>query len=126
MGFSREEYWSGLPFSSPGHLPDPGIKDGLQGYKQILYHLSYKEVLKESIFEGFSGTSWSVQLLSHVSLFLTPQTAARQASLSITNFQSLLKLTSIKSVMPSILMAESEEELKSLLMKVKDESEKVG
>ena len=26
MGFSREEYWSGLPFSSPGDLPDPGIK----------------------------------------------------------------------------------------------------
>ena len=26
MGFSRQEYWSGLPFSSPGHLPDPGIK----------------------------------------------------------------------------------------------------
>ena len=26
MGFPREEYWSGLPFPSPGHLPDPGIK----------------------------------------------------------------------------------------------------
>ena len=26
MGFSRKEYWSGLPFPSPGHLPDPGIK----------------------------------------------------------------------------------------------------
>ena len=26
MGFFRKEYWSGLPFSSPGHLPDPGIK----------------------------------------------------------------------------------------------------
>ena len=26
MGFSRQEYWSGLPFSSPGDLPDPGIK----------------------------------------------------------------------------------------------------
>ena len=25
MGFSRQEYWSGLPFPSPGHLPDPGI-----------------------------------------------------------------------------------------------------
>ena len=25
MGFSRQEYWSGLPFPSPGDLPDPGI-----------------------------------------------------------------------------------------------------
>ena len=26
MGFSRQEYWSGLPFPAPGDLPDPGIK----------------------------------------------------------------------------------------------------
>ena len=39
--------------------------------------------------------------LSHVQLFVTPWTAARQASLSITNSQSFLKLTSIESVMPS-------------------------
>ena len=26
MGFSRQEYWSGLPFASPGHLPHPGIE----------------------------------------------------------------------------------------------------
>ena len=26
LGFSRQEYWSGLPFPSPGELPDPGIK----------------------------------------------------------------------------------------------------
>ena len=26
MGFSRQEYWSGLPFPTPGDLPDPGIK----------------------------------------------------------------------------------------------------
>ena len=45
--------------------------------------------------------SSSVQLLSHVWLFATPWTVARQASLAITNSQSLLKLTSIKSVMPS-------------------------
>ena len=42
----------------------------------------------------------SIQLLSHVSLFATPWTAAHQASLSITNFWSLLKLMSIESVMP--------------------------
>ena len=43
----------------------------------------------------------SVQLLSHVRLFVTPWTAACQASLSITKFQSLFKLMSIRSVMPS-------------------------
>ena len=43
----------------------------------------------------------SVQSLSRVWLFVTPWTAAHQASLSITNSRSSLKLTSIKSVMPS-------------------------
>ena len=43
----------------------------------------------------------SVQSLSRVWLFVTPRTAARQASLSITNSRSILKLKSIKSVMPS-------------------------
>ena len=43
----------------------------------------------------------SVQSPSHVQHFATPWTAARQASLSITNSRSLLKYTSIKSVMPS-------------------------
>ena len=42
-----------------------------------------------------------VQLVTCVRLFATPWTAARQASLSITNSQSLLKLMSIESVMPS-------------------------
>ena len=43
----------------------------------------------------------AVQLLSHVWLFVTPWTAAHQASLSVTKSQSLLKLMSIELVMPS-------------------------
>ena len=43
----------------------------------------------------------SVQLLSHVRLFASPWTAAHQTSLSFTVSQSLLKLMSIKLVMPS-------------------------
>ena len=43
----------------------------------------------------------SVQSLSHVRLFVTPWTVAHQVFLSITNSRSLLKLMSIKSVMPS-------------------------
>ena len=42
MGFSRQEYWSGLPCPSPGDLPDPGIKPGLLHCRQILYHLSHQ------------------------------------------------------------------------------------
>ena len=45
--------------------------------------------------------SQSVQSFSHVWLIATPRTAARQASLSITNSQNLLKLMSVESVMPS-------------------------
>ena len=41
MGFSRQEYWSGVPFPSPGDLPDPGIKPGLLHCRQTLYQLSY-------------------------------------------------------------------------------------
>ena len=44
----------------------------------------------------------AVRSLSHVRLFMTPWTAAHQASLSFTVSQSLLKLMSIESVMPSI------------------------
>ena len=43
----------------------------------------------------------SVQSLSHVRIFVTPWTAAPQASLSVTNYQSLLRLMSIESAMPS-------------------------
>ena len=47
------------------------------------------------------SASSSVQSFSHVQLFATPWTAAHQSFLSITNSQSLLKLMSIESVMPS-------------------------
>ena len=36
MGFSRQEYWSGLPFPSPGDLPDPGIKPTISYCRQTL------------------------------------------------------------------------------------------
>ena len=39
MGFSRQEYWSGLPFPSPGGLSNPGLLH----CRQILYQLSYRE-----------------------------------------------------------------------------------
>ena len=70
-----------MPFPPPGDPPNPGIEPGSPA-RQV---------------DSFS----SVQLLSHVRLYATPWTVARQVSLSITNSQSLLKLLSIVSVMPS-------------------------
>ena len=42
MGFSRQEYWSGVPFPSPEDLPDPGIKPCFQHCKQTLYRLNHQ------------------------------------------------------------------------------------
>ena len=59
-------------------------------------------ILPESSGHLLSSVQFSsVQSLSHVRLLVTPWTAARQASLSITNSQSLLKLTSIELVISS-------------------------
>ena len=49
MEFSRQEYWSGLPCPSPGDLPTQGLNTGLLHCRQILYHLSYREVLKNNV-----------------------------------------------------------------------------
>ena len=54
------------------------------------------------VFAALSLLFSSVQSLSHVRLFATPWTTARQASLSITNFRSSLRLTSIESVISSL------------------------
>ena len=54
-----------------------------------------------NLLQGVTESVQSVQSLTHVRLFVTPWTAARQASLSITKSWSLLKLMSIESVMPS-------------------------
>ena len=41
MRFSRQGYWSGLPFPSPGDLPNPGMDPGLLHCRQILSQVSY-------------------------------------------------------------------------------------
>ena len=68
-----------------------GSKSGKQYLKALCCNPAYLTYIQFS----------SVQSFSCVQLFATPQTAAHQASLSITNFQSLLKLMSIESVKPS-------------------------
>ena len=68
--------------------------------QQLLFIHSCSSVFQASPWVRNSQFS-SVQLLSHVQLFVTPWTAACQAFLFITNSQSLLKLMSIASAMPS-------------------------
>ena len=87
MNADNRDIQQNLRRPSPGHL----IK-AAQGVSYLsLLFLSPWQLLQSS----------SVQSLSRVWLFASPLTAARQASLSITNSRSLLKLMSIESVMPS-------------------------
>ena len=92
MGFSRQEYWRGVPFPSPGESSHP--RDWTQVLRIADRFFTTEPPGKPRI--HFS----SVQLLSRVQHFATPWTAACQASLSITNSWSLLKLMSIESMMP--------------------------
>ena len=82
------------------HQPEPGRPGAANA--DSLYQHSLRAHL--CLFHGILVTSESissVQSLSRVQLFARPWTTARQASLSITNSQSLLKLMSIESVIPS-------------------------
>ena len=76
---------------------------GLVIYMSHLFERQFINVTNQKQnFSFFLSTPLSsVQLFSHVQLFATPWTAAHQASLSITNSWSLLKLMFIESVMPS-------------------------
>ena len=92
MGISGQEYWSGLPFTPLGDLPDLGIEPVSPGLKTDSLQLSHL---------GRSFVPAAVyQLLSGIQRFATPCTAARQASLSFSISQSLLKFMSVESVMP--------------------------
>ena len=91
MGFSRKEYWNGLmgTFLTQGWNPlllSPVLAGGF--LQLALPAKSFVVVV--------------VQLSSRVQLFVTPWTAACQASLSFTISQRLIKLISIKSVLPFI------------------------
>ena len=98
-GILQERILDELPFPPLQDLPDPGIEP--------------KSLLSPALAGGFftTSTTWeahevksdsvSVQSLRWVWLFVTPWFTARQASLSITNSRSLLKLMSIELVMPS-------------------------
>ena len=63
MGLCRQEYWSGLPFPSPGNLPDPGIKPGSPALQA------------EALPSAPSGKSISFLELSNIQYDLVPSFA---------------------------------------------------
>ena len=97
---SENLYWP--DFSSVHPSPFPSFTYSTcvsQGSILSCHLILYNWISKAKWYTGVTVSS--VQSLSHVWLFATPWTAACQASLSITNSRSLLKLMSIESVMPS-------------------------
>ena len=99
------------PSWCPAHCPEPTLRKG-PGWQERtlwwwkcpvpwLHQCQYPGCHFVPLFIRYYHQFSSVQPLSRVRPFATPWTAARQASLCIINSQSLLKLTSIESVMPS-------------------------
>ena len=79
MGFSRQDYWSGLPFPSPGDLPDPGIKPVSLTSPALTNRFFTIGATWEALQLGWS----EVKSLSGVQLFETPWTVAYQAPQSM-------------------------------------------
>ena len=84
MGFSRQGYWNGLPFPSPGDLPDPGIELGSPALQA--------DALPSELLGKPSAIS-SVYMLNCVWLFVTPWTVALQAPLGACPWDFLGKNT---------------------------------
>ena len=83
VGLSRQEYWSGSPFLSPGDLHDPGIEPG---FPALQADALPAEPPGKPEWEGKAAKSGHMyahaQSLSRVRLYVTPWTAAHQAPLS--------------------------------------------
>ena len=70
-GISQQEYWSGLPFPTPGDLPDQGLNLYLLHCRQILYHRATGEALFTVVLPtSGSGAPNSFLFLKHIKLFL--------------------------------------------------------
>ena len=99
MGFSRQEYWSGLPFPSPRNLPNPGIKPRSPASQA------------DSLLTELQGKP------HHAKCQAGSQAGIKIAGRNINN---------LRYADDTILMAKSKEELKNLFLRVKEESEKAG
>ena len=104
VGFSRQEHWSGLLFPSPIQESEKWKWSRSVVSNSVRPHgLQLARLFHPWNFQDKSTGVGSVQfsLVTQSCPTVTPWIAAHQASLSITNSQSLLKLTFIESVMPS-------------------------
>ena len=106
--FSRQEYQSGLPASAPGNLHDPGV----EATSLASTALANGSFITSATWEApNSNLGWDAGMDE-------AQAGIKSAGRNISNLRY--------AYLHTTLMAESEEELKSLVMKVKQESEKAG
>ena len=120
-GFPRQQCWTGLLFPSPGDLPNPRIESISPAFAGGFFTThppgKPRSLIREHKFflpGGICCCLWKINLgcinissfqsLSHAQLFAAPWTAAHQASLSITNSQSLLKLIPIELMISNHLI----------------------
>ena len=84
LGFSRQEYWSGLPFPSPGDHPNPGTEPSLLHSRQTLYCLSHQGSRKWSLmmYKLARSLCLSAQSLRPCPTFATLWTVVCQSPLS--------------------------------------------
>ena len=67
MGFLRQEYWSGLPFPSPGDVPNPGTKPGFPALQAIIVFSHITKAMWEDLAPSLrlSGTFQSSVTVKH-------------------------------------------------------------
>ena len=110
MGFSRQEYWSGLPFPPPGDLPNPGIEPR----SPTLQADALTSAPPEKPFCFFN--LYTKYIMRNAGL------DELQAGIKIAG----RNIKNLRYIDDTTLMAESKENLKSFLMRVKEEMKKLS
>ena len=132
-GISRQEYWSGLPFSSSGDLPNPGIEPGSPTLQADALPSEPPGKLKHSINVNYwfqigkgvcQGCILSPCLFNFCAEYIMRNAGLEEAQAGIKIVRR--NINNLRYADDTTLMAESEEELKSLLMKVKRRVKKLA
>ena len=101
-GFSRQEYWCGLPYSPPGDLSTQGLNLGLLHCGQILYHLSHQgspRILEWVPYSFFRGSFWPRNWtgVPYITSGFFPSWATRIAKTELWQHQMLKRIWSNRS-----------------------------
>ena len=138
MGFSRQEYWSGLPFPSPGDLSDPGIEPSPLMSPALAggFFITESPVCQLFVRTGHGTMDWfqigkgvrkgcmlSPCLFNSYAEYLMQNARLDEAQAGIRIAGR--NINNLRFADDTTLMAESEEELK-IFLKMKEESENVG